>query len=213
MDAARQHNLPETRGRAEQRRRTRQRLARAATELSQSGQTVTIEDTATRAGVSRATAYRYFPSVELLRLEAAMIDAFGSVDGPVAEVNELCARIADHADRLEAVVRRMAIWAWDVQASLRITMRHALDGNYVRPAYREPWIAAALAPALPELNPRCAEQLHRALYPLFGLEPLLSLTDLLHLDREQTLDTLAFTARALITTALRESKSPNGRSS
>ena len=100
----------------------------------------------------------------------------------------------------------MALWSWNVQQSLRVTLRHSLEGTYRRPAHRQEWINLALAPALPELKPEHAETLSHALSLLFGLDPLLSLSDLLHLERAEALDTLAFTARALVTAALKESR-------
>jgi len=100
----------------------------------------------------------------------------------------------------------MAGWAWDTQPNLRVMLRQSLEGRYLRPGNRERWIALAIEPALPELGQVAAEQLRRALYPLFGIDPLLSLGDLLELDREQALDTLAFTARALVDRALSQSR-------
>jgi len=191
-------------GRIEQRRRTRRRLLSAAGELLRAQEPVTVEAAALRAGVSRATAYRYFGTADVLRLEAALTEVLDS--GPVAEIREVCERVADHTDRVEAVVRCMAGWAWDTQPSLRVALRQALEGRYRRPGNRESWIALALAPALPELGPAAAEQLRRALYPLFGIDPLLSLGDLLELNREQALETLAFTARALVDQALARSR-------
>ena len=188
-------------------RRTRQRLLGAAVDLVRAGQAVTLEDAASIAGLSRATAYRYFATADVLRLEAALTEALNSVDGPEAEVVRLCAQITDHADRVEATVRCMARWTWASQAALRITLMQSLDGSYRRPGHRGTWIAHALAPAAEQLGPELAEQLRRALYLLFGLEPLLPLADLLGLGQEQALDTLAFSARALMSHALREAAS------
>ncbi len=178
-------------------------------ELLRSQEPVTVEAAALRAGVSRATAYRYFEIADVLRLEAALTEVLDS--GPVAEVRAVCEQVADHADRVEAVVRCMAGWAWDTQPSLRVTLRLALEGRYQRPGNRESWVALALAPALPELGPVVAEQLRRALYPLFGLDPILSLGDLLELDRQEALDTLAFTARALVERAMAQSQADDDR--
>lgn len=191
-------------GRVDQRRRTRRRILRAAVHLLHCDEPLTLESAAQQAEVSRATVYRYFETADVLRLEAALTEILDS--GPVAEIHTLCHEIADHADRVEAVVRCMAGWAWDTQTSLRITMRLALEGGYRRPANRDNWITLALAPAVHELGPTLTEQLRRALYPLFGLDPILSLGDLLELNRQQTLDTLAFTARALVDQALTQTK-------
>ena len=59
-----------TEGRANQKQRTYQALLDAALGLSEAGQQPTLRDIANKAMVSRATAYRYFPSVDALIHEA-----------------------------------------------------------------------------------------------------------------------------------------------
>ena len=59
-------------GRANQRRRTRKDLLEAAGRLLKDGRTPSLEEVAEAALVSRATAYRYFPSIEALLREAAL---------------------------------------------------------------------------------------------------------------------------------------------
>ena len=58
-------------GRPNQRSRTRKDLLRAAARLMKQGQNPSLEEIAAEALVSRATAYRYFPSVEALLVEAS----------------------------------------------------------------------------------------------------------------------------------------------
>ena len=55
-----------------QRRRTRKDLLQAAARLMKQGRKPNLEDIAAEALVSRATAYRYFPSVEALLVEASL---------------------------------------------------------------------------------------------------------------------------------------------
>src|SRR3954467_8780419 len=52
----------EASGRKRQKARTRSALVDAARELLAAGPTPTVEQAADRAGVARATAYRYFPN-------------------------------------------------------------------------------------------------------------------------------------------------------
>ena len=56
--------VPGTPGRPNQRSRTRKDLLDAASRLLKQGRRPTLEEVAEEARVSRATAYRYFPSVE-----------------------------------------------------------------------------------------------------------------------------------------------------
>ena len=57
--------------RSNQKHRTRKDLLRAAARLLKEGRTPSLEEIAEAALVSRATAYRYFPGVEALLLEAS----------------------------------------------------------------------------------------------------------------------------------------------
>jgi len=59
-------------GRPNQRRRTRKDLLLAASRLLKQGRKPSLEEIAEEAIVSRATAYRYFPSVEALHREAPL---------------------------------------------------------------------------------------------------------------------------------------------
>ena len=59
-------------GRANQRRRTRKDLLEATTRLVRQGHQPSLEEIAAEAMVSRATAYRYFPKLDALLLEAAL---------------------------------------------------------------------------------------------------------------------------------------------
>src|SRR5690606_31279398 len=59
-------------GRPNQRSRTRKDLLQAAARLVKQGRKPTVEEVAAEALVSRATAYRYFPSIEALLTEAEL---------------------------------------------------------------------------------------------------------------------------------------------
>src|SRR5690606_5274731 len=59
-------------GRANQLRRTRKDLLQAAARLTSQGRDPSLEEIAEEAMVSRATAYRHFPDVTALLVEAAL---------------------------------------------------------------------------------------------------------------------------------------------
>ena len=61
--------------RANQRYRTRKDLIAAAERLMKNGHKPSLEEVAAAARVSRATAYRYFPNVEALLIEAPLESA------------------------------------------------------------------------------------------------------------------------------------------
>src|SRR3954471_19020943 len=60
----------ELNGRTAQKRRTRDALVAAAREVVARGETPTVEAAAEAAGISRATAYRYFPNQHVLLVAA-----------------------------------------------------------------------------------------------------------------------------------------------
>src|SRR5215831_13903717 len=68
-------------GRAAQKLRTRQALMDTAVELVKAGRRPSVSAVADQAGVSRATAYRYFPSQDLMLSEAMIRAAAGVPDG------------------------------------------------------------------------------------------------------------------------------------
>src|SRR5215218_8261339 len=86
-------------GRTRQKARTRDAMVVAARALLGEGVTPTVEQSAERAGVSRTTAYRYFPNRRSLLVAAYPELGETSLLGPGAPAG------AD--ERLEIVTRRM----------------------------------------------------------------------------------------------------------
>src|SRR5579885_891690 len=71
-------------GRIAQKERTRSELLRAAGELLRAGSVPTVSDVADAARISRTTAYRYFPTQELLLAEATADPLIESVNDAIA---------------------------------------------------------------------------------------------------------------------------------
>src|ERR687883_1696561 len=72
-------------GRINQKRRTREAILAAAVELVEQGQSPTVAEVADAALVSRATAYRYFPTQEYLLFEAALESTRSDIDRQLEE--------------------------------------------------------------------------------------------------------------------------------
>src|SRR5215468_5230895 len=90
-------------GRAAQKLRTRQALMDTAVELVKAGRRPSIAAVADQAGVSRATAYRYFPSQDLMLSEATIRAAAIAPDGlPPAGA----AAASDPAEMAAAITRQ-----------------------------------------------------------------------------------------------------------
>jgi len=154
-------------GRQNQRARTRKDLLKAASRLIEQGRQPTLEDIAEEALVSRATAYRYFSSVEALLVEASFdiavpepADLFGddASDDPVARVQRVDTALHDMILANEAPLRMMLVQ----------TLQRGIfgdDGEDVplRQNRRTPLIDAALQPARKQFTPATIDTLRKAL--------------------------------------------------
>ena len=106
--------------------RTLRLLREAARELLRADRPLTVPAAAELAGVSRATAYRYFPNNDAVVLHATMSLADDPLDDTdwappaVTSPGELGDRAAD-------LVRATAAWAFDHENELRMMLRLSLE--------------------------------------------------------------------------------------
>jgi AcrR family transcriptional regulator len=188
-------------GRAAQKLRTRQALMDTAVELVKAGRRPSVSAVADQAGVSRATAYRYFPSQELMLSEAAI--RAGAPDG----LRPLGIAAATPEEVAAAVTRQAGEYALDHEERMRAGLRLSLDphSGYRRPGRRVQWVDEILAAAGDRLDPAIRARLAAALNLLIGIDPIISLTDVAGLDRAAALDVLEWVAATLVEAAIRES--------
>ncbi|WUH98480.1 TetR/AcrR family transcriptional regulator [Spirillospora sp. NBC_00431] len=194
-------------GRRNQRQRTRTALLEAADRLLQRGETPTVAEVADQALVSRATAYRYFPSQEHLLLEAVLKRSVDRLDGAVKNAVD---RHEGAADRVDALIRTIHEVVSADQRRFRDFMRLSVanasgDGAAAEPSIatvrgsrRVHWIEHALAPVRDELPEPAFRRLVSALTLCTGAEALVVLTDLAGLPVAQVEDTSRWAARALL---------------
>lgn len=188
--------------REKQRSRTRRALLAAADELFAEGRVPTVAEVAERADVGRATAYRYFPTQEALLLETSFL---GDQDS-LRALPELADSVEDPAERVATAVRGGAGWTLEREARLRMILRASLDpaGTAKRPARRRGYIADLLASVKDELPKETYERLTGALTLLFGIDPIVALTDNSDVKREDIPEVLAWAAEKLVRAALAE---------
>ena len=187
----------ESTGRTAQKSRTRLALVDAARELLAAGQTPKIEDAAGRAGISRTTAYRYFPSQRSLLLAAQPTispETLLPADAP-----------ADPRARLDvlmtAFTRYNFTWEPQLRTSLRLSLEPAADRPVLRQGRAIGWIKEALTP-LHKTHPHVdIQRLAVAIRSATGIETLIWLIDIAGYTREQAADTVQATARALLDAA------------
>ena len=197
--------------RASQKRRTRAAIVEAAQRLqAEEGETPTVARAAEAADVSRATAYRYFPTQEALVLELS------DVTPKVAEVEAVLAGLegTDVEERLLALVDafnpiavaeethfRRAMWV-----SLDTWLRSDRSGEEppaVREGRRMRWLDRVLEP----LDGMAVDERRRlvaALALTMGIDSVTIMKDVCGLDDEEALDVLRWAATALLRAGLED---------
>ena len=194
--------------RANQKARTRAAIVDAAKELhGQSGDTPTVADAAAQAGVSRATAYRYFPTQEALEVE--IVGVSRDVEATEAAVERI--RGHDVEKRLLALVDglnpvafeneedfRRALWVY--QDTWLRSWRSGAEAPVVREGRRMRWLDRVLEPL--DLPDERKNRLQAALALTLGGEALVVMKDVCHLDQEEALDVLRWAAQAILRAGL-----------
>jgi AcrR family transcriptional regulator len=185
----------QAKGREAQKARTRALIVTAAGRLAQP----TVEQAADAAGVSRATAYRYFPTQEALSVELGSGEVWREVEALV--VDPTTADIGARLDRLiDAVVRAVYAEERQVRTALRVyhdTWLRDPDSR-VRKGRRMDWIDKTISP----LPANVRENLRLPLALAIGPDPVTMLKDVAGLDAEQTRAVLKSAARAMLHTAV-----------
>lgn len=187
-------------------RRTREALVAAAREIVADGRTPKVEDAAAAAGVSRTTAYRYFPNQAALLVAAhpevgaeSMLD----VDAP-----------ADPRARLDVVVDRVIEMIQSTELQQRTMLRLSLDPDPERRAelpLRQgrviPWLVEALDPLRAELGDDGVRRVAVAIRSAIGIEALVWLIDVAGQTHAEAAETMRWSARSMLASAL-EGRTP-----
>ncbi len=195
----------EDQGRARQKRRTRDHLLSSARDLVAEGAPLTVDVVAERAGVSRATAYRYFPDQRSLLAAAHPETSAASLLTDPAE-SDPDRRLADVVSAFtELIVGTEA----QQRAMLRLSLSDAGDGELpLRQGRAIGWIGEALEPIGDRLSAAEVEGLVRAIRACCGIEALVWLTDVAGLDRPRARALMQWSAQALLRSALAGSPPP-----
>jgi AcrR family transcriptional regulator len=196
-------NPYEATGRTAQKMRTRKALVEAARALIATGATPTVEDAAAEAGISRTTAYRYFPNQRDLLVAAY----------PETELRSLLGAHPpdDVTDRLDLVVRAYLDRTIEHEAASRAALRLSLE---VDGAHREnlhlrqgrviTWVKEALEPLSGRLSEEALTRLVYAIRAASGIEALVWLCDVAGLSRDEAKEVMLWSAHALLRAILTE---------
>ena len=201
-------------GRMNQKRRTRAALVAAATEFLRRSETPTVARVAEAALVAKSTAYRYFPTQELLLAEV-MLDA--AIGPDLDAVYAAARRPEPAATRLDAVVRADHALVTKHEAAFRALLRALLaprtdDPAEIprRPGNRLRYLAEALAPLRDHLGDARLHRLVLALAMCVGTESIIVLEDIGGLTPAAAEAVQRWAAAALLRAALSEVATTEG---
>ena len=196
------------------RARMRKVMLDAAMGLMQDGLIPSVSDVAGAAQVSRATAYRYFPSQAAL-IQAAVDEALGPILAWTSESQDPEERVTE---LVTFAYPRMESYEATLKAALRLALdqwarRHAGTLGAEEPmvrGHRIELLASALRPLKGELSRAGYERLTQSLSLIFGTEAFVVLKDIWGLDRRRAEKVALWTCHALIQAAVAGDGSQGG---
>jgi AcrR family transcriptional regulator len=205
MPVSRQAEFPRDL-RENQKARTRAALVDAAAELLREGGAPSVPEAAERAHVSRATAYRYFPTQDALLMEVAGI-------GPTVAPVETALAALDSVDVEERLKRLLdtinPIMLADEargRAALRVyldTWLRSVDTPLLREGRRMRWLDTVLEPARDHLSAAEYERLRAALALTMSIDAIVVMRDVCHIENDaELLEVLRWTATAILRAGL-----------
>jgi len=208
MHVSRQQNESSVSATRGPRARTRKLMLETATRLMQSGVTPSVSEVAEAAEVSRATAYRYFPSQAAL-VHAVVDEALGPIldwtsDSPDAgaRVTDLLATAMPRIDAFEATFRAALKLSLD-QWAQRQAGTLGNEPRFTR-GHRVELLRDATAPLAETVPAGARERLAQALSLVFGVEVLIVLKDIWGLSLDEAQSVAGWAATALVDAAVRE---------
>jgi AcrR family transcriptional regulator len=194
------------------RARMRKMLLSTAMEMMARGITPTIAELAEGAGVSRATAYRYFATQGEL-VSAVVDESLGPIlawqsDAPTA------------AERVDTLLRdtypRLEAYEVPLRAALQVSLQQraqlragvpATEPAFVR-GNRIERLRSAAQPLRDRLDDASFDRVVQALSLLYGTEVFVVLKDIWHLELDDIIDVVRWTAGAILQRAEQDALLP-----
>lgn len=198
--------------RGNQKERTRAAIVDAATRILRSGVTPTVAAAAEAAKVSRATAYRYFPTPEALHVEVVGVTP---TLGPVEELVQ--ALDGDDVEaRLSAFAKLLNSLTFANEAQMRMALKVYLDiwlGRRsdaetapVREGRRMRWLESVLEPAKRGRTKKQWRRLQAALALTVGPDAMLIMKDVCRMSDDEAQEVLLWAAQTLLRGELQASE-------
>jgi AcrR family transcriptional regulator len=198
--------------RAKQKQRTRAAIVEAAVRLVRAGATPTVAQAAEAAQVSRATAYRYFPTPADLLIEAAAVT-------PAVEPVERALtglRATDPEARFRRLQDTLNAAVLQEEPQMRSALRSYLDhwlarrrrgvkrGPELREGRRMRWLREVLRPASGTMSPKALRRVECALALTLGMDALVVMKDVCRLEDDEAQDVLRWAGLTLLRAGLAE---------
>ena len=184
-----------------------QRLLAQAVKLVRRGRIPSVAEVALAADVSRATAYRYFPSRSKL-VSAVIAEALAPVRRAVPQEGDPKARLHELLDRTYS---RFAEYEPHMRAALQLALEHQsleaaglLEEEPFRRGQRTHILATTLFPLKKELSKKAFQRLLHALAVVYGIEAMVILKDICGASDRETEAVVRWMMDALVDAALRD---------
>jgi AcrR family transcriptional regulator len=181
--------------------------------IRQDGHIPSVAEVAVRSKVSRATAYRYFPSrsaliTAVVHSSLGPVRAFASDDRSGRErVHELFKQTFPRFKEFEPQLRAAAQLALEQWALERGGL---LEEEPYRRGHRVRILQHAIAPLAPQLSAASRDRLHKALSVVYGIESYVILKDIWGAGDRELERVVLWMADALIDAALRDAEADAG---
>ncbi len=192
-------------------------MLNTAIDLMQRGETPSVSEAAEAAGVSRATAYRYFPSQTAL-VQSVVDEALGPILNWSSDSEDAAERVDD---LLRSSSDRIVEFESTFKAALKLSLEQWAQDRAgtlgAEPAFKRGHRVELLQKAIQPLRKRLGaaqfSRLAKALSLTYGLEVLIVLKDLWGLDSKEMQSVARWAARSLVQAALLEADAlkSNGR--
>lgn len=194
--------------------RTRRQLIAEGMKLARHGSVVSVAEVAAAAGVSRATAYRYFPTHSAL-IDAIVAESLGPVRGFESEQSDGMRRIRD---LFEQTFVRLSEFEPQLRAALQVALDHwareksgLLSEEPFRRGNRKDILTRAARPLETMLGKRTHERMLKALSLVYGIESYVVLKDIWGASNKEVHAVALWVAEAILEKAAREAATARPR--
>jgi AcrR family transcriptional regulator len=202
----------ESDGRSNQKRRTRQALIDAALAFRDEGINPSFGDVAERAQVSRATAYRYFSSVEALLSETSTERGLLPLERIWRAGEDPAAGMARAAQQMMKVLLADEVGLHMMERSfMAVWLDSAASERPRRPGRRMAYIEPIVEDLKDELAPAARKRLVHALSMVMGSEAAVAIRDIGGASVDEALAAVAWAAQALVKQARAETVSGDAK--